>query len=68
MKISGLITAGDKQLALVEEELDGIRGLVVEGYAPKVQQIGLEKDLIYYQKKLNLQVLRQTSNNRRTKI
>ena len=44
VKISGLITAGDKQLALVEEELDGIRGLVVEGYAPKVQQIGLEKE------------------------
>jgi len=45
VKVSGLIKAGEKQIELVEEELDGIRGLVVEGYAPKVQQISLEKEL-----------------------
>ena len=44
-KVSGLIESGKKQVKLVEEELDGIRGLVAEGYAPKVQQISLEKEL-----------------------
>ena len=32
-------------MLLVEEELSGIRSLVKDGYAPKVQQIGLEKEL-----------------------
>ena len=45
IKVSGLIEAGQKQVKLVEEELEGIRGLVDEGYAPKVQQISLEKEL-----------------------
>ena len=36
---------GNKQIELVSEELDGIRSLVEEGYAPKVQQIELEKEL-----------------------
>ena len=35
----------NKQIELVSEELTGIRSLVEEGYAPKVQQIELEKEL-----------------------
>ena len=45
VKVSGLIETGEKQVELVKEELEGIIGLVAEGYAPKVQQIGLEKEL-----------------------
>ena len=45
MKISDLIDTTKKQMLLVEEELSGIRSLVKDGYAPKVQQIGLEKEL-----------------------
>ena len=44
-KISDLIGTTKKQILLVEEELSGIRSLVEDGYAPKVQQIGLEKEL-----------------------
>ena len=44
-KISDLIDTTKKQMLLVEEELSGIRSLVKDGYAPKVQQIGLEKEL-----------------------
>ena len=44
-KASDLIKSGEKQVKLVEEELFGIQGLVEEGYAPKVQQIELEKEL-----------------------
>ena len=44
-KISDLIGTTKKQILLVEEELSGIRSLVKDGYAPKVQQIGLEKEL-----------------------
>ena len=44
-KISDIIQTGEKQIELVTEELNGIRGLVEEGYAPKVQQIKLEKEL-----------------------
>ena len=44
-KISDNIDTANKQIELVSEELDGIRSLVEEGYAPKVQQIRLEKEL-----------------------
>lgn len=44
-KISDLINTTKKQIVLVEEELSGIRSLVKDGYAPKVQQIKLEKEL-----------------------
>lgn len=44
-KIDNLIEGKEKQLGLVEEELKGIVDLVEEGYAPKVQQINLEKEL-----------------------
>ena len=44
-KVSGLIENGERQISLVQEELAGIRDLVKDGYAPKVQQIGLEKEL-----------------------
>ena len=44
-KISDNIDTAIKQIELVSEELDGIRSLVEEGYAPKVQQIRLEKEL-----------------------
>ena len=44
-KISDNIDTVSKQIELVSEELDGIRSLVKEGYAPKVQQIRLEKEL-----------------------
>ena len=40
-----LVSGVDKQIILVEEELNGIRDLVSEGFAPKVQQIRLEKEL-----------------------
>ena len=43
-KIEGLIVSSKKQLALVEEELNGIKDLVEEGYAPKISQIDLEKE------------------------
>ncbi len=45
VKVSDLIKNSNQQIKLVEEELVGIRSLVEEGYAPKVQQIGLEKEL-----------------------
>ena len=44
-KLSGLKTSIEKQILLVQEELNGISALVKEGYAPKVQQIALEKEL-----------------------
>ena len=44
-KISDLVSTREKQMLLVEEELSGVRSLVKDGYAPKVQQIGLEKEL-----------------------
>ena len=43
-KLSNLIYSGNKQIKLVDEELEGIKSLVKEGYAPKVQQIELEKE------------------------
>lgn len=43
-KLSNLITSGKKQIELVTEEMVGIISLVKEGYAPKVQQIELEKE------------------------
>ena len=44
-KTKALIEGTAKQMNFVQEELDGIRGLVSEGYAPKVQQIKLEKEM-----------------------
>ena len=44
-KIYDVIVTANKQIELVSEELTGIRSLVEEGYAPKVQQIELEKEL-----------------------
>ena len=60
-KVSGLTEAGKKQVELVKEELDGIRGLVAEGYAPKVQQISLEKELNEILSKNELQGTRDQS-------
>ncbi len=44
-KVSGLIETGNKQINLVQEELNGITSLVKDGYAPKIQQIALEKEI-----------------------
>ena len=38
-KVSDLIRTGERQIELVTEELGGIKSLVEDGYAPKVQQI-----------------------------
>ncbi len=43
-KVSDLIRTGERQIELVTEELGGIKSLVEDGYAPKVQQIKLEKE------------------------
>ena len=43
-KLSNSIYSGNKQIKLVVEELEGIKSLVKEGYAPKIQQIELEKE------------------------
>ena len=44
-KIQDVIKGKELQISLVLEELNGIRGLVSEGYAPKVRQLALEKEL-----------------------
>ena len=44
-KISGLLESNENEIKLVREELAGIVSLVVDGYAPKIQQISLEKEL-----------------------
>ena len=36
--------AGSEQLALIEQELDGVRGLVKQGLVPKPRQLALERE------------------------
>ena len=52
-KLANLIASGSKQVKLVTEELNGITSLVKEGYAPKVQQIELEKEYNDLYSKIN---------------
>ena len=44
-KIDSLIKTREKQKQLIDEEYVGIKSLVAEGYAPKVNQLDLEKEL-----------------------
>ena len=44
-KLKDLLIGRDKQIELVNEELTGIKQLVKDGYAPKVKQLALEKEL-----------------------
>ena len=44
-KIDSLIKTREKQKQLIDEEYVGIKYLVAEGYAPKVNQLDLEKEL-----------------------
>ena len=61
-KLSGLTDSVEKQISLVKEEFSGIRSLVEDGYAPKVQQIALEKELneLLSKKNENKSVRQQT--------
>ena len=59
-KIQDLSLGANTQLGLVTEELVGVRGLVKDGYVPRVRQLKLEKELAELETKL-----RDLNNNRK---